>query len=134
MKLKSFSDDQETSQYLMPDESTMWGGRFNPLNSLAACPNNTSEFALLAHCVSTPFTHKPLSSFSEDQGSVWDRPLGFHCLSFIPDVHLFKSFLPFDSSENICSEDEASIRRQTKRLRYLFCFSLMSGARHPAFP
>uniref|UniRef100_A0A3P9JIU4 BUB1 mitotic checkpoint serine/threonine kinase n=2 Tax=Oryzias latipes TaxID=8090 RepID=A0A3P9JIU4_ORYLA len=75
----------ETSQYLMPDESTMWGARFNPLNSLAACPNNTSEFALLAHCVSTPFTHKPLSSFSEDQ-------------------------------ENICSEDDASIRRQTKRL------------------
>ncbi|KAF6723158.1 Mitotic checkpoint serine/threonine-protein kinase BUB1 [Oryzias melastigma] len=75
----------DTSQYLMSDESTVWGARFNPLNSLAACPNNTSDFALLAHCVSTPFTHKPLSSFSEEQ-------------------------------ENICNEDDASIRRQTKRL------------------
>ncbi|XP_034017811.1 mitotic checkpoint serine/threonine-protein kinase BUB1 [Thalassophryne amazonica] len=47
---------------LMPDESTTWGAHNNSLNSLAACPNSTSDFAMLAQFVSTPFTHK--SSFN----------------------------------------------------------------------
>ncbi|XP_029903792.1 mitotic checkpoint serine/threonine-protein kinase BUB1 isoform X2 [Myripristis murdjan] len=49
--------DNETPE-LMPDESTMWGARYNSLNSLAACPNSTTDFAMLAQMVSTPFTHK----------------------------------------------------------------------------
>ncbi|MEQ2207790.1 hypothetical protein XENOCAPTIV_018736 [Xenoophorus captivus] len=36
----------------------MWGTRYNSLNSLAACPNSTTDFAMLAQFVSTPFTHK----------------------------------------------------------------------------
>ncbi|KAM4521808.1 mitotic checkpoint serine/threonine-protein kinase BUB1 [Odontesthes bonariensis] len=48
----------DTPPDLIPDESTMWGARFNSLNSLAACPNSTTDFALLAQFVSTPFTHK----------------------------------------------------------------------------
>uniref|UniRef100_A0A8C2XLF4 BUB1 mitotic checkpoint serine/threonine kinase n=2 Tax=Cyclopterus lumpus TaxID=8103 RepID=A0A8C2XLF4_CYCLU len=51
-----------------PDESTMWGPRYNSLNSLHACPNSTSDFAMLAQFVSTPFTHKaPFSFYEEDQ-------------------------------------------------------------------
>ncbi|KAM7395839.1 hypothetical protein PAMA_007224 [Pampus argenteus] len=59
----------ETPQDLMPDESTMWGARYNSLNSLAACPNSTTDFAMLAQFVSTPFTHKTPSSgnFYQDQ-------------------------------------------------------------------
>ncbi|XP_032440735.1 mitotic checkpoint serine/threonine-protein kinase BUB1 isoform X1 [Xiphophorus hellerii] len=45
----------ETPSELIPDESTMWGARHN---SLAACPNSTTDFAPLAQFVSTPFTHK----------------------------------------------------------------------------
>ncbi|MEQ2238051.1 hypothetical protein ILYODFUR_029372 [Ilyodon furcidens] len=48
----------ETPSELIPDESTMWGTRYNSLNSLAACPNSTTDFAMLAQFVSTPFTHK----------------------------------------------------------------------------
>ncbi|XP_072218664.1 uncharacterized protein [Leuresthes tenuis] len=48
----------DTPPDLIPDESTMWGARFNSLNSLAACPNSTTDFAMLAQFVSTPFTHK----------------------------------------------------------------------------
>uniref|UniRef100_A0A665VRW5 BUB1 mitotic checkpoint serine/threonine kinase n=2 Tax=Echeneis naucrates TaxID=173247 RepID=A0A665VRW5_ECHNA len=56
----------DTPSDLMPDESTMWGARYNSLHSLAACPNSTTDFAMLAHCVSTPFTHKS-SLFFQDQ-------------------------------------------------------------------
>ncbi|XP_008296329.1 mitotic checkpoint serine/threonine-protein kinase BUB1 [Stegastes partitus] len=80
----------DTHPDLMPDESTMWGARYNSLNSLAACPNSTTDFAMLAQCVSTPFTHKtPFGNFFEDQ-------------------------------ENNCdgddADEEAFIRRQTKKL------------------
>lgn len=62
--------NQDTPPDLMPDESTTWGARYNSLNSLAACPNSTSDFAMLAQCVSTPFTHKtPFNSnFFHDTG------------------------------------------------------------------
>lgn len=63
--------EQDMSPDLMPDESTMWGARYNSLNSLAACPNNTTDFAMLAQFVSTPFTHKtPFgSSCFQDKGT-----------------------------------------------------------------
>ncbi|CAL8315659.1 unnamed protein product [Merluccius merluccius] len=48
----------EGPQELTPDESTMWGVRYNSLNSLAACPNSSRDFALSAQVVSTPFTSK----------------------------------------------------------------------------
>ncbi|KAM6915489.1 mitotic checkpoint serine/threonine-protein kinase BUB1 [Xenentodon cancila] len=48
----------DTPPELASDESTMWGARYNSLNSLAACPNSTTDFAMLAQFVSTPFTHK----------------------------------------------------------------------------
>ncbi|KAK2855846.1 hypothetical protein Q5P01_004581 [Channa striata] len=76
---------------LIPDESTMWGARYNSLNSLAACPNSTTDFAMSAQFVSTPFTHKtPVSS----------------------------NF--FHDRENNCdggdADDDAFIRRQPKKL------------------
>ncbi|XP_045916864.1 mitotic checkpoint serine/threonine-protein kinase BUB1 isoform X2 [Micropterus dolomieu] len=59
----------DTPSDLMPDESTMWGARYNSLNSLAACPNSTTDFAMLAQFVSTPSANKaPFSGvFFEDQ-------------------------------------------------------------------
>lgn len=60
---------QETPSELIPDESTMWGARYNSLNSLAACPNSTTDFALLAQFVSTPFTHKAPFFSAEGTGS-----------------------------------------------------------------
>ncbi|XP_071324022.1 mitotic checkpoint serine/threonine-protein kinase BUB1 isoform X2 [Trachinotus anak] len=81
----------DTPPDLMPDESTMWGARYNSLHSLAACPNSTTDFAMLAQFVSTPFTHKtPFNgSFFQDQ-------------------------------ENNCdagdADDDAFVRRQTKKL------------------
>ncbi|XP_015259792.1 PREDICTED: mitotic checkpoint serine/threonine-protein kinase BUB1-like [Cyprinodon variegatus] len=61
----------ETPSELVPDESTTWGARYNSLRQLDACPNSTSDFALLAQCVSTPFTHKSLfsSSFQTQENS-----------------------------------------------------------------
>lgn len=58
----------------MPDESTMWGARYNSLNSLAACPNSTTDFAMLAQFVSTPFTCKTphSSNFFQDEGTTGD--------------------------------------------------------------
>ncbi|CAK6969581.1 mitotic checkpoint serine/threonine-protein kinase BUB1 [Scomber scombrus] len=81
----------DTPPDLMPDECTMWGARYNSLNSLAACPNSTTDFAMLAQCVSTPFTHKTPSSgnFFQDQENTCDNADG---------------------------DDEAFIRRQTKKL------------------
>ncbi|XP_023134992.2 mitotic checkpoint serine/threonine-protein kinase BUB1 isoform X1 [Amphiprion ocellaris] len=81
----------DTPPDLMPDESTMWGARYNSLNSLAACPNSTTDFAMLAQFVSTPFTHKtPFNSnFFQDQEN---------------------------NCDNDDADDEAFIRRQTKKL------------------
>ncbi|XP_067429364.1 mitotic checkpoint serine/threonine-protein kinase BUB1 isoform X1 [Thunnus thynnus] len=88
----------ETPSYLMPDESTMWGARYNSLNSLAACPNSTTDFAMLAQFVSTPFTHKTPSSsnFYQDQEN--------NC----------------DSGD---ADDDAFIRRQTKKLSPIMEYS-----------
>ncbi|XP_034534460.1 mitotic checkpoint serine/threonine-protein kinase BUB1 isoform X2 [Notolabrus celidotus] len=81
----------DTPPDLMPDESTMWGARYNSLNSLAACPNSTTDFAMLAQFVSTPFTHKtPVSgNFFQDQEN---------------------------NADGGDPEDEAYLRRQTKKL------------------
>nr|XP_033503878.1 mitotic checkpoint serine/threonine-protein kinase BUB1 isoform X1 [Epinephelus lanceolatus] len=81
----------DTPPDLIPDESTMWGARYNSLNSLAACPNSTSDFAMAAQCVSTPFTHKTFFSgtFYDDQE--------MNC----------------DGGE---ADDDAFIRRQPKKL------------------
>ncbi|KAM4529276.1 LOW QUALITY PROTEIN: mitotic checkpoint serine/threonine-protein kinase BUB1 [Fundulus diaphanus] len=78
----------ETPADLMPDESTTWGARYNFMNSLAACPNSTSDFAMLPSLVSTPFTHKAAAG------------------SFQAEEHLCKS----GDTENLL------IRRQTKKL------------------
>ncbi|KAM3603239.1 uncharacterized protein V6R79_019095 [Siganus canaliculatus] len=78
----------DTPPDLAPDESTMWGARYNSLHSLAACPNSTSDFAMLAHFVSTPSTGK--TPFS---GALYQ-----------------------DKENNCDGEDEAFIRRQTKKL------------------
>ncbi|XP_034755751.1 mitotic checkpoint serine/threonine-protein kinase BUB1-like isoform X2 [Etheostoma cragini] len=54
---------------LMSDESTMWGERYN---SLAACPNSTKDFAMLAQFVSTPSAQKtPFGGnfFEEDENN-----------------------------------------------------------------
>ncbi|KAM8832363.1 mitotic checkpoint serine/threonine-protein kinase BUB1 [Spinachia spinachia] len=70
-----------------PDESTMWGAGYNSLCSLAACPNSTNDFNMLARFVSTPSANKASFSFSEGE------------------------------QENVCGdEDEAFIRRQPKKL------------------
>ncbi|KAM9355657.1 mitotic checkpoint serine/threonine-protein kinase BUB1 isoform 2-T2 [Pholidichthys leucotaenia] len=69
---------------LIPDESTTWGACYN--NSLAACPNSTTDFAMLAQFVSTPFTGK--TSF----GGIF-----------------------FQDQENKC-DDDAYMRRQPKKL------------------
>ncbi|XP_078130883.1 mitotic checkpoint serine/threonine-protein kinase BUB1 isoform X4 [Sander vitreus] len=64
------SKPNDTPADLMPDESTMWGARYNSLHSLAACPNSTTDFAMLAQFVSTPSAHKtPFSGkfFEEDE-------------------------------------------------------------------
>lgn len=85
------SRPNETPAEPTPDESTMWGARYNALNSLAACPNSTSDFAMLAQFVSTPFTLKtPFTFYEEDREKDCDGG---------------------------DAEDEAFIRRQTKKLR-----------------
>ncbi|XP_026164041.1 mitotic checkpoint serine/threonine-protein kinase BUB1 isoform X2 [Mastacembelus armatus] len=83
----------DTAPDLMPDESTMWGARYNSLSSLHACPNSTTDFAMLAQFVSTPFTHKTPSSNN-----------GF-----------------YDTQENVCDgdggdADDIFTRRQPKKL------------------
>uniref|UniRef100_A0A3Q2UD55 Mitotic checkpoint serine/threonine-protein kinase BUB1 n=2 Tax=Fundulus heteroclitus TaxID=8078 RepID=A0A3Q2UD55_FUNHE len=80
----------ETPAYLMPDETTTWGARYNFMNSLDACPNSTSDFAMLPSLVSTPFTHKAATAAG----------------SFQAEEHLCKS----GDAENLL------IRRQTKKL------------------
>ncbi|KAA8582957.1 hypothetical protein FQN60_015503 [Etheostoma spectabile] len=59
----------DTPPDLMSDESTMWGVRYN---SLAACPNSTKDFAMLAQFVSTPSAQKTSFSgnfFEEDENN-----------------------------------------------------------------
>ncbi|KAK5852546.1 hypothetical protein PBY51_006399 [Eleginops maclovinus] len=79
----------ETPPDLMSDESTMWGAHFNSLHSLAACPNSTSDFAMLAQFVSTPFTNKSVFNFCEDK---------------------------VNKSDGGDTEDDAFTRRQPKKL------------------
>ncbi|XP_073349429.1 mitotic checkpoint serine/threonine-protein kinase BUB1 [Pagrus major] len=81
----------DTPSDLMPDESTMWGARYNSLHSLAACPNSTTDFAMLAQFVSTPSTHKTPSSSN-----------------FYQD--------PENNCDGADADDEAFIRRQAKKL------------------
>ncbi|KAF7231396.1 mitotic checkpoint serine/threonine-protein kinase BUB1 isoform X1 [Nothobranchius furzeri] len=82
------SKPNDTPSDLILDESTMWGARYNPVHSLAACPNSTTDFAMLAPLVSTPFTYKtPLcTSLSQNQDTAAD------------------------------ADDDAVMRRQTKKL------------------
>ncbi|XP_056872442.1 mitotic checkpoint serine/threonine-protein kinase BUB1 isoform X1 [Takifugu flavidus] len=70
-EIRQVKKSNETPPELMPDESTMWGARYNSLNSLAACPNSTTDFAMLAQCVSTPFAFKTphSSNFFQDEGT-----------------------------------------------------------------
>ncbi|XP_010881100.2 mitotic checkpoint serine/threonine-protein kinase BUB1 isoform X2 [Esox lucius] len=56
----------ESQSELMPDESTMWGVRYNSLNSVAGCPDSTRDFALMAQLVSTPFQKKAPHSWDEN--------------------------------------------------------------------
>ncbi|XP_054474545.1 LOW QUALITY PROTEIN: mitotic checkpoint serine/threonine-protein kinase BUB1 [Anoplopoma fimbria] len=80
----------DTPPELTPDESTMWGARYNSLNSLAACPNSTTDFAMLAQFVSTPFTNKtPFTFYEEDEEN---------------------------NGDGGDAEDDAFIRRQPKKL------------------
>ncbi|XP_056150218.1 mitotic checkpoint serine/threonine-protein kinase BUB1 [Lampris incognitus] len=55
-----------TSPEFIPDESTVWGAHNN---FLAACPNSSSDFAMAAQMVSTPFAHKApyFNDFYHDQ-------------------------------------------------------------------
>uniref|UniRef100_A0A8C7KNA4 Mitotic checkpoint serine/threonine-protein kinase BUB1 n=1 Tax=Oncorhynchus kisutch TaxID=8019 RepID=A0A8C7KNA4_ONCKI len=64
----------ESPLELIPDESTMWGARYN---SLATCPNSTRDFSLSAHLVSTPFQNKAPSSWNFEQDQENDHPRGF---------------------------------------------------------
>ncbi|XP_035630355.1 mitotic checkpoint serine/threonine-protein kinase BUB1-like [Oncorhynchus keta] len=64
----------ESPSELIPDESTMWGARYN---SLATCPNSTRDFSLSAHLVSTPFQNKAPSSWNFEQDQENDHPRGF---------------------------------------------------------
>uniref|UniRef100_A0A3Q2FLC9 Mitotic checkpoint serine/threonine-protein kinase BUB1-like n=1 Tax=Cyprinodon variegatus TaxID=28743 RepID=A0A3Q2FLC9_CYPVA len=61
----------ETASESIPDETATWGGCYNSLRQLDACPNSTTDFAPLAQCVSTPFTHKSVfsSSFQTQENS-----------------------------------------------------------------
>ncbi|KAG7272622.1 hypothetical protein CRUP_033131, partial [Coryphaenoides rupestris] len=61
-----------------PDESTMWGPRYDSQNSLVACPNSTREFAPSAQLVSTPFTSKAahFADYYQDQENNCASALG----------------------------------------------------------
>ncbi|XP_068610234.1 mitotic checkpoint serine/threonine-protein kinase BUB1 [Brachionichthys hirsutus] len=61
-EVQAASKPNDTPSDPVPDESAVWGGRYDPLSSLAACPNSTTDFALLARFASTPSTHKSLPS------------------------------------------------------------------------
>ncbi|KAL0967302.1 hypothetical protein UPYG_G00250490 [Umbra pygmaea] len=70
LPLSKIQKQNDSQSELAPDESTMWGTRYNPLNSVAACPNNTRDFALLAKLASTPFHNKAPYSWDCDQDQV----------------------------------------------------------------
>ncbi|XP_030578299.1 mitotic checkpoint serine/threonine-protein kinase BUB1 isoform X2 [Archocentrus centrarchus] len=91
ISLSKADKPNETPPDLIPDESTMWGARYNSLNSLAACPNSTSDFAMLAQVVSTPFACK--KNFSGD---------------FFEDQE--------NKRDDCEADDDAYMRRQTKKL------------------
>ncbi|XP_061785385.1 mitotic checkpoint serine/threonine-protein kinase BUB1 isoform X3 [Nerophis lumbriciformis] len=56
----------DSPQNKTPDVTTMWGAPANAISCLAACPNSTADFAVSAHCMSTPFTHKvPVNIFQD---------------------------------------------------------------------
>ncbi|XP_061899635.1 mitotic checkpoint serine/threonine-protein kinase BUB1 isoform X3 [Entelurus aequoreus] len=56
----------DSPQNKTPDITTMWGAPANAISCLAACPNSTADFAVSAHCMSTPFTHKvPVNIFQD---------------------------------------------------------------------
>ncbi|XP_055362574.1 mitotic checkpoint serine/threonine-protein kinase BUB1 isoform X3 [Betta splendens] len=57
------SKPNDTPPELTPDE-TMWGARYNSLHSLAACPNSSTDFAMLAQFVSTPY--KQINAFGSN--------------------------------------------------------------------
>lgn len=62
-ELPKLTKPNDVPSELAPDESTTWGAQLHAQNSLAACPNSTSDFAMLARFVSTPSTYKtPLST------------------------------------------------------------------------
>ncbi|XP_068198831.1 mitotic checkpoint serine/threonine-protein kinase BUB1 [Antennarius striatus] len=86
-EIQAPSKPNDAHSDLIPDESTLWGGRYNPLNSLAACPNSTTDFALLARFVSTPSAHG--GNFYQDKENLADGREG---------------------------EDDAFVRRQSKKL------------------
>nr|XP_057932059.1 mitotic checkpoint serine/threonine-protein kinase BUB1 isoform X2 [Doryrhamphus excisus] len=69
---KKTSMSEDCPQDKTPEETTMWGARDNVLSSLAACPNSTADFAMLAHCVSTPFTHKAPANVFQDEDNKCD--------------------------------------------------------------
>jgi hypothetical protein len=78
---------QDGTSELTPDESTMWGVHYNSLNSLAACPNSTRDFAPSAQGASTPFpakAHYFVDSF-QDQGDPKNRAF----LYFIIFLYIF---------------------------------------------
>ncbi|CAN9507352.1 unnamed protein product [Ophioblennius macclurei] len=85
----------DTPPALAPDDSTMWGARYNSLHSLAACPNSTTDFAMLAHCVSTPFASKSSSSSSGGVSVYRDQE---------------------DDCDADAAEEDGFVRRQTMKL------------------
>lgn len=118
-----FSDsvfaNQDTPPDLMPDESTTWGARYNSLNSLAACPNSTSDFAMLAQCVSTPFTHKtPFNSnFFHDTGDNMRVCAHTHLHLRVIWFYSFLFLISETSGSSSDADNDAYIRRQQKKLR-----------------
>lgn len=120
---RALASPQDTAPDLMPDESTMWGARYDSLRSLAACPNSTTDFAMLAQLVSTPSACKTphSSNFFQDEGRAGARtrthlstvatgaPSSFRrifCLCFRP--------------ENSGGDgDYALMTRQSKKLRWV---------------
>ncbi|XP_054617821.1 mitotic checkpoint serine/threonine-protein kinase BUB1 isoform X2 [Dunckerocampus dactyliophorus] len=69
---KKTSVSEDSPQDKTPEETTMWGARDNVLSCLAACPNSTADFAMSAHCMSTPFTHKVPANIFQDEDNKCD--------------------------------------------------------------
>lgn len=100
----------------------MWGARYNALHSLAACPNSTTDFAMLAQFVSTPFACKTphSSNFFQEEGRARAHTRT-HLGSASTRARF--SFLFLVRSENSGGDgdgdDDAFTRRQTKKLRWV---------------